>query len=70
MKSAAEPQIIGALIGSFVFPEVSAIFWGGPSKISVVIGCAQKRRFGVILKTHEDTQTRMKSAAEPKWLAP
>ena len=48
MKSAAEPQIIGALIVPFVFLEVSAIFWGGPSKISFVIGCAQKRRFGVI----------------------
>ena len=48
MKSAAEPQIIGALMVTVVFPRGKRHFCEGPSKISFVIGCAQKRRFGVI----------------------
>ena len=66
MKSAAEPQIIGALIVSFVFPEVSAIFWGVSIEDFSRDWLRSKMAFWGNLKTHEDTQRRMKSAADPK----
>ena len=65
MKSAAEPQIIGALTVIFVFLDISAIFRGSIEDF-IRDWLHSKTAFWGNLKTHEGTQPRMKSAAEPK----